>query len=247
MITDTALGLLFPHAEPLHRAACAAQGQGLCDRFMLEGAELDMFLAMLAHESGGLMRTVENLNYTTAAQLMRTWPKRFPSELGAKPYVRQPEKLANHVYAGRMGNGLEKSGDGWRYRGRGYLQVTGKSNYREVGSAIGLDLLGEPDQAAAPEHALAASIGWWLANGMAAIVPEGIEAVRKRVNGGLIGLAQCQAWLGKIQLVQGRRDQLGIDELQAALNDLGFGPLVVDGVQGPKTEAALAKLEAALA
>src|SRR5688572_5216436 len=89
------------------------------------------FLAQVAHESGGFKRLVENLNYSADA-LVRTWPSRFDAAT-AKQYARQPERIANKVYAGRLGNGDETSGDGWRYRGRGYIQLTGQVNYADYG------------------------------------------------------------------------------------------------------------------
>lgn len=87
------------------------------------------FLAQLSHETGSLHRLSENLNYSKAERLMAVWPKRFPNVVAALPYVSQPEKLANFVYAGRMGNGTPESGDGWRYRGAGGFQLTGKNNH----------------------------------------------------------------------------------------------------------------------
>src|ERR1041385_1279298 len=97
------------------------------------------FLAQVAYESSELRRLVENLNYS-AAGLRSTWPKRFPSDALARAYARQPERIANYVYANRLGNGDVASGDGWRFRGRGLLQVTGRSNYTAVGAALGLPL-----------------------------------------------------------------------------------------------------------
>ncbi|WEF34850.1 glycoside hydrolase family 19 protein [Pseudoduganella chitinolytica] len=95
------------------------------------------FLAQIVHESGQLTRVRENLNYS-AAGLRDTWPTRFPSVAGAQLYARQPQKIANYVYANRMGNGDEKSGDGWRYRGAGWIQLTGRKNHFEVAGALGV-------------------------------------------------------------------------------------------------------------
>src|SRR5690349_9637429 len=93
-------------------------------------ARQSAFLAQLAHESNGFKFVRENLNYSHEG-LRKIFPKYFPDDASAVPYARQPEKIANRVYAGRMGNGSEASGDGWRYRGRGLIQVTGRANYHD--------------------------------------------------------------------------------------------------------------------
>src|SRR5262249_45263268 len=110
------------------------------------------FLAQVAQESGELNTLVENLNYS-AAGLRATWPNRFTSSAMANAYARQPERIADFVYAGRLGNGNEASGDGWRFRGRGLLQITGRSNYQAVGQAIGLPLDQDPARLELPEPA----------------------------------------------------------------------------------------------
>lgn len=105
---------------------------------------LSHFLAQGLIETGFLGFKVENLNYS-AAGLRRIWPSRFPNDEVANAYARKPEKIANYVYANRMGNGDEASGDGWRYRGRGFFQLTGKDNYKRFGDMAGVDLVGDPD------------------------------------------------------------------------------------------------------
>ena len=107
---------------------------------------------------------VENLNYSAEA-LVRTWPTRFTAQ-NAAAYARQPEKIANKVYGGRMGNGPEASGDGWRFRGRGLLQVTGRSNYRETGTGLGLPLESEPEMLEQSEHAAQSAAWWWSKRGL---------------------------------------------------------------------------------
>lgn len=100
------------------------------------------------HETGGRMQPVnENLNYSSAQRLCEVWPSRFPTKASAAPYVRNPQKLANRVYANRMGNGPEASGDGWRYRGRALPQLTGKENYAKASKLVGVDLIADPDAA----------------------------------------------------------------------------------------------------
>jgi putative chitinase len=106
-------------------------------------------LATAFHETGAKMQPVaENLNYSSAARIAQVWPTRFRTAADATPYVRNPQALANKVYGGRMGNDI--GGDGWKYRGRGHVQITGKENYERAGKAVGLDLVGDPDRALDP-------------------------------------------------------------------------------------------------
>lgn len=167
--------------------------QGTCKAYQINTPmRIAMFLAQIAHESAGLTRLVENLNYS-AEGLMRTWPKRFPTMDVAQQYAREPEKIANRVYADRMGNGDESSGDGWKYRGRGLIQITGKSNYREFADAIGEDYVADPDLLRQPVNA-ALSAGWfWAERGLNRVADTGsVEAVTKIINGGSHGLADRQ-------------------------------------------------------
>jgi putative chitinase len=144
------------------------------------------FLGQCAHESNGFTALVENLRYS-AESLCKVWPKRFPSLEAAQPYNRNPEAIANHVYAGRMGNGDEESGDGFAFRGRGLIQLTGRANYRACGEALGVDLESDPDLVATPQFA-ALSAGWfWHTHGLNNIA-EDITAVTKKINGGTLGL-----------------------------------------------------------
>lgn len=146
------------------------------------------FLAQTAHESGGFRMTVENLNYSAEA-LLRVFRKYFPSDEMARAYARQPEKIANRVYGGRMGNGDEASGDGWRFRGRGLIQLTGRANYTAFAREIAIDVIRDPDRVERAPLA-AVSAGWfWSRNNLNAIADSGdVEAVTRRVNGGTHGL-----------------------------------------------------------
>src|SRR6266478_6124926 len=110
------------------------------------------FLAQVAHESGELQRLVENLSYT-AARLCAVWPNRFATVDAAQPYERNPERLANYVYARRLGNGDVASGDGWKFRGRGLIQLTGRGNYRSCGTAVALPFESEPERLESPASA----------------------------------------------------------------------------------------------
>ena len=123
------------------------------------------FLAQVAHESGELRRLVENLSYT-AKRLTQVWPKRFPTEAASRPFERNPERLANFVYASRMGNGPSHTGDGFRYRGRGLLQITGRGNYRSCGQALGIPLEDEPHLLERPDVAALAAAQFWMSRGL---------------------------------------------------------------------------------
>jgi len=155
------------------------------DSFSAGASELGDFLGQVLHESGMLERVEEGLTYTSASRLCAVWPRRFPTPADAAPYVRNPEGLANHVYSGRMGN--MQHGDGYRFRGRGLLQVTGRDNYTSVGRAIGADLTGNPDLLAQPEFALRASVAWWEGN-LPDSIMDNIVKVTRRVNGGTVGI-----------------------------------------------------------
>lgn len=123
------------------------------------------FLAQLGHESGGLTAVEENLNYSAEA-LQRVFKKYFPTPEIAAKYARQPQRIANRVYANRMGNGDEASGDGWRYRGRGPIQLTGKANYEAAGKAMGLDLVGNPLSVAEPRIGSLVAGWFWSTNNL---------------------------------------------------------------------------------
>jgi len=148
-----------------------------------------MFVAQCAHESGNFSTTHENLNYS-AKGLTGTFKKYFPTEESAVPYARKPEKIANKVYGSRMGNGNEASGEGFKYCGRGLIQLTGKDNYTACGKALGMDLLSDPEQG--EENPVAVlSAGWfWNTRRLNDWADKGdVTTVTKKINGGTIGLA----------------------------------------------------------
>lgn len=163
--------------------------------FSLGDAELDDFLGQILHESGHLTRLSEGLSYS-AERLCAVWPTRFPTVDYARPYARNPEALANKVYAGRMGNTL--LGDGWKYRGRSPIQITGRDNYARVGELMGQDLVSTPELLEQPRFALEACIHWWEDRIPDSMIGD-IERVSTRVNGGLIGLADRTAITGEAQ------------------------------------------------
>jgi putative chitinase len=155
------------------------------------------FIGQCAHESNNFKTLEENLNYRPES-LMKTWPSRFPDLPTAMKYAHHPEAIANKVYGGRMGNGVEESGDGWKYHGRGLIQLTGKENYANCGSGIGVDLLNSPGLLADPKYA-ALSAGWfWNRKQINFLADSGdIETMTKRINGGLIGLDDRKVKIAK--------------------------------------------------
>jgi putative chitinase len=149
------------------------------------------FLAQCGHESGGFRATQENLNYS-AKGLMGIFKKYFPTEAIANQYARNPQKIASKVYANRMGNGTEASGEGYKFRGRGYIQLTGKDNYTAFGKSIGEDMTANPDKVAS-QYALLSAAWFFSKNGLHKMADEGasdvvVTKITKRVNGGTIGL-----------------------------------------------------------
>ena len=162
------------------------------------------FLAQIAHESQDFTRVVENLNYS-AQGLANTWPSRFavdpkakiktPNAL-AKSLHRRPEAIANSVYASRMGNGPESSGDGWAHRGAGLKQLTGKDNHRAFGEAVGIPLEQVPAYLQTPEGAALSACWFWKVNKLGALADRGdFEGLTRKVNGGTIGLKERYAYL----------------------------------------------------
>lgn len=182
-----------------------------CTRFEINTVErVCSFLAQIAHESGGLTMLEENLNYSDVT-MATVWPNRFAvlgpdkkpvkDEKGknqpnafAKALHRKPEMIANVVYSNRMGNGTVESGEGFKYRGRGAKQLTGKDNYTRCGAALGIDLVNSPELLLKPAYAML-SAGWfWHANKLYEFADKGdLEGMTKKINGGLIGIADRKA------------------------------------------------------
>ena len=156
-----------------------------------------MFLAQVGHESGGLKFTKENLNYS-GDRLLVVFPTHFDDSDDMSTFHRKPEKIANRVYCNRMGNGDEASGDGYKFRGRGLIQLTGKNNYTRFAEAIGKDIDDVVEYAETPEGA-AMSAGWfWSSNNLNRAADAGdVLAATKRINGGTNGLAQRQTAYNK--------------------------------------------------
>ena len=171
---------------PFVLGACKAYGIDTRNR-------LAAFLSQIGHESANLSRVEENLNYS-AQGLMRTWPRRFPTLESAQPYHRNPQMIANKVYANRMSNGNEASGDGWRYRGRGLKQLTGKYNYMLLSKEFGTDFVANPELLIHPVWCAISACWFWSTNNCNSFADaQDIEGLTRRINGGLIGIDDRKA------------------------------------------------------
>jgi len=172
--------------------AVIAQIPSVMSTFKIDTAlRLSHFLAQCGHESAGFKAVQENLNYG-AKGLLGIFKKYFPTEAKALQYERKPERIANLVYGSRMGNGDEASGDGYKFRGRGYIQLTGKNNYAAFGKAINEDITANPDLVST-KYPLLSAAWFWSSNSLNALADKGaddasVTAITKRVNGGTIGL-----------------------------------------------------------
>lgn len=172
--------------------AVLAQIPGVMATFQINTPlRLAHFLAQCGHESGGFRLTVENLNYS-AQGLMRIFKNYFPTMAKAKQYERKPQAIANYVYANRMGNGSPTSGDGWNYRGRGFIQLSGKANYTAFDAVVPDNIIKNPDLVAT-KYPLLSAAWFWRRNNLNSIADRGatnaiVTAVTKRVNGGTNGL-----------------------------------------------------------
>lgn len=153
------------------------------------------FMAQIEHESG-LKPISENLNYS-ASGLIRVFRKYF-SDLEAINFANQPQRIANRVYANRMGNGNEKSGEGWKYRGRGFIQITGKINYHQLANDTDLDCLKNPDLLLQEANAMISALWFWNLKGLNKLADkDDLKGITKRINGGYNGLAHRQELLLK--------------------------------------------------
>jgi len=165
-----------------------ALSQALPDYDITTPQRIAAFLAQCAHESGGFRAIKENLNYK-AESLVKVFPKYFKSLDEANKYAKQPEKIANKIYGGRMGNGPETSGDGYRYCGRGLIQLTGKSNYQSFADSLEMAVEDVPEYLATFEGAVQSACWFWEANNLNKYADSGdILNMTKKINGGTIGL-----------------------------------------------------------
>jgi putative chitinase len=145
------------------------------------------WLGQMAHESGGFRHLTESMTYSSATRIRAVWPSRFPTLASAQLFIRNPEALAERVYGGRMGN--THPGDGFRFRGRGIIHITGRANYATYGEAIGVNLLNHPERAAEPGIAVQIAVAYWQRNGLNAVADRNdIRELTRRINGGFNGM-----------------------------------------------------------
>ncbi|BAO63244.1 lytic enzyme [Pseudomonas protegens Cab57] len=191
-ITEQQLLQILPQARQVAGFFVPALNAAMA-RFKINSpVRMAAFIAQVGHESGRLTRMVENLNYS-ADRLRAVWPNRFDAALAAQ-VARKLEQIANIVYAGRMGNTL--AGDGWKYRGRGLIQLTGANNYRAAAAALGLDLVNHPELVEQPDAAALVAGWFWQSNGLNELADSGQFAkITRTINGGLTGHAERVALL----------------------------------------------------
>lgn len=191
-LTEQQLLRILPNARPVAGIFVPALNRAMTRYRIDSPVRQAAFLAQVGHESGHLRRLVENLNYS-AQGLASTWPNRYRALSGqpnalAQRLARNPQAIANSAYANRNGNGPESSADGWRYRGRGLLQITGRANYLAAGRGMNLPLDKEPELLEQPEYAALSAAWWWNARGLNELADAGqFEQITRRINGGLNG------------------------------------------------------------
>jgi putative chitinase len=257
MLSADLLRQLYPSAPEGMIEQFASQSGSVLSKFGISDGQnrLHFFLAQVGHESGG-KPVEEKLSYS-AERMMKVWPKRFPTLASTAGLAGNPQALANKVYGGRMGNDPD-NGDGWKYRGRGLIQITGKDGYQNTGSAAGLGLVATPDLATDPKSALQVAAGFWTWKKINPLCDAGdFVAVTKRINGGTVGLKDRFAWLEKVQSMvpwpvasgaqpaarpAANEETLTIPQLksvQIRLKALGLYAGSIDGVFGKGSRAGL--------
>lgn len=195
MSTEAAIARLGPFAEKHALTLETAMIAG----GIVTPLEKAHFIAQMAHETSGFKRFTENLGYS-ADRLAIVFPKYFPTAALRRAYEYKPEQIANRVYANRFGNGNEASGDGWKYRGRGFTHLTFKDNYHDASEAVFGDhrLLDYPALAAEPEEAAKIAVWYWNKKKAALLARlDDVEGVTRKINGGLNGLDDRKIWLNK--------------------------------------------------
>lgn len=202
-ITAEQLDSLAPNAKAFYRDAFL-NGADVLAKYGINdtGLRLAHFMAQVLHESGGLTITEESLFYTHAERIRDVWPTRFKTVADAEPYAKSPEKLANFVYGNRKDIGNDQPGDGFRFIGRGLLQMTGRDSYTRLGQKVGADLISDPKLACSTEWCLPLAAEEWKEKGCNALADaDDVKGVTKRINGGTIGLPERIAWLAKTKAI----------------------------------------------
>jgi putative chitinase len=247
VLTKEIMGEMWPHGDtkvPGLIDGIAAAGPTVFPKYGLTSDLLIAHaMAQFSHECGEGTAVVVNLNYS-AQGLMNTWPSRFDAAKAAA-FARNPEKIANEVYRGRNGNDPNSPDDGWNFRGRGAIQVTGRGNYDKLGKKIELDLIDKPELIISPEHFLECAVGMFVILGCLPFAAhDDVSGVTYHVNGGYKGLAERTAWLARWKAALNLRNAdlppHGPAWVQQSLNKLGTEPLLtVDGSFGPITTSAI--------
>jgi putative chitinase len=200
---DPALRAVAPHMTDVDRAAWVAVLAGpLLKAGVTTSRGVAAFLGQCAVESAGFLAMEEDLSYS-AARLCQVWPSRFPTTESAEACAQQPEVLANRVYADRMGNGDEASGDGWRFRGRGLIQITGRAAYLRFAQAMNMTLDLAVEHAATQAGAADSAVWFWSVNQLNALANTwSVDLITRKINGGMTGAAErtrlCEAALHAI-------------------------------------------------
>ncbi len=263
-LTAESFDSFAPNARADYRDAMLEHGHNILGARGIDATprRLAHFLAQIGHESGGFRLRVESLNYTTAKRLTEVWPSRFPTETEAAPFVNNEEALANKVYGERLGN--TDPGDGFRYRGRGLIQLTGRSTYAEFGEKLGVDLETNPDLAFEPMTALRIATEYWAGRrrrgerSMNALADDDkLRAITYRINGGFTNFAHRESELARAKALWGDTDSTVIRpsfvergdfddkvrELQLLLVEIGALTGTVDGKFGNGTYRALRRFK----
>lgn len=198
MIDASVIRAIAPKApDHITAGVCASMDEVVAYADLTSDLRLAHFLGQLAHESAGFARTEENLNYR-APRIRQVWPRRFATIAAAQPYASKPAELANRVYANRMGNGPESSGDGWRYRGRGLIMTTGKEGYTRLSERLGVDFVANPDLLKEFPYAILSAAEFWKSKNLNAFADDDdVLTITKRINGGTIGLADRKTYLAR--------------------------------------------------
>lgn len=198
-ITVAQLTALAPHCDA--EVLALALSKAADERDISTPLQLVHFLSQQSVESMGFTVFVENLSYS-AQRLCQVWPGRFPNLIAAHPFEHDPEKLAERTYGGRLGN--SQPGDGFRFRGRGTLQITGRENYQKYGEIIGVDLIAEPDKAAWPTIAPRIAAAYWASHHLNPLADkDDVLGITLAINGGRTGLADREAAVAKAKHILG--------------------------------------------
>ena len=253
MLSATMLRRLWPHAPQVIIDGIVNTAPAVFAKYDLTGAtEIAQAMAQFSHECGGGTIREESLNYTSAARIAAVWPSRF-NQVTAAAYVRNPRKLANKVYNGRMGN-RPGSDDGFNFRGRGGSQVTGREGYEKLSAKTGLDLINHPDLVNEPQYWLDCAVADFVLCGcLPPAKADDVRGVTRRLNGGYIGLTEREAWLARWKRAMATEhepspeDKLShddIESLQGRLRDLGYYEVgEPDGKWGSRTTGAVAAFQ----